>query len=187
MRRRVLIATLSAGLPVLFGMVALPLGAALTSCSSLTAPPEADPPATRSSAPSPMASMAAIKERGDQLAAALAADKKPADDERVGASHILVAYKGAMRAATTVTRSKEEAKKRADDLLKKVRGGADFATLAKDSSDDPGSGPRGGALGNFTRGAMVKPFADATFALKPGETSNVVETDFGFHIIKRTQ
>jgi parvulin-like peptidyl-prolyl isomerase len=71
-------------------------------------------------------------------------------------------------------------------VAQKAKSG-DFAALAKEYSDDPGSGPRGGALGVFTRNAMVKPFADAAFALKPGEVSGIVETEFGFHVIKRTQ
>jgi foldase protein PrsA len=98
-----------------------------------------------------------------------------------------VAYKGARSAAPSVTRTKAQAKKRAEEALKKAKSGGDFAALAKQYSDDPGSGPRGGELGSFTHRAMVQPFSEAAFALKPGEVSAVVETDFGFHVIKRTQ
>jgi parvulin-like peptidyl-prolyl isomerase len=86
-----------------------------------------------------------------------------------------------------VTRTKDEAKKRAEQLLAKARKGDDFAQLARENSDDPTAKARGGDLGSFDRNMMVKEFADPAFALKPGQVSAVVETDFGFHIIKRTQ
>ncbi|MCA9630001.1 MAG: peptidyl-prolyl cis-trans isomerase [Myxococcales bacterium] len=110
----------------------------------------------------------------------------PAAEEKITASHILIAYKGAQRANPKVTRTKEQAKAEAEKLAKEAaKPGADFAELAKKNSDGP-SAPRGGSLGEFGKGQMVKPFADAAFALKPGEvTSAPVETGFGFHIIKR--
>ncbi|MBI5233281.1 MAG: SurA N-terminal domain-containing protein [Deltaproteobacteria bacterium] len=72
----------------------------------------------------------------------------------------------------------------AEEVLAKVKKGEDFAALAKKYSEDPGSGPRGGDLGYFGQGIMVKPFDDAVFSLKKGETSGIVETEFGFHIIR---
>lgn len=106
---------------------------------------------------------------------------------QIGASHILVSYQGATRAKPTVTRTKEEARALATQLAEEARKpGTDFGQLARDSSDGP-SGVEGGALPKFGREQMVRPFSDAAFALKPGEISGVVETNFGFHIIKRTE
>jgi peptidyl-prolyl cis-trans isomerase D len=82
---------------------------------------------------------------------------------------------------------KAKAKAKAEDVLKQVRAApAKFAELAKQYSEDPGSAKNGGDLGYFSRGMMVKPFADAAFSEKEGEISNVVESEFGFHIIKLT-
>jgi peptidyl-prolyl cis-trans isomerase C len=95
--------------------------------------------------------------------------------EAMRASHIL------LKADTP--EAKAAAKTKAEDLLKQIKGGADFAALAKQHSND-GSAPNGGDLGFFPRGQMVKAFEEAAFALKPGEVSPIVETEFGYHIIK---
>lgn len=80
---------------------------------------------------------------------------------------------------------KQKAKVRAEALLAEARKNpAGFAELAKKNSEDPGSAVQGGDLDFFGRGAMVKPFEDAAYALKPGEISNLVTTDFGFHVIQ---
>ena len=76
------------------------------------------------------------------------------------------------------------ARAKAEEILRRVRAGEDFAALAGQFSEDPGSRAQGGDLGWFGRGMMVKPFEDAAFALKPGEVSEVVESPFGYHIIK---
>ena len=80
---------------------------------------------------------------------------------------------------------RDKAKAKAEKLLEQARRDPKtFADLAKSNSDDPGSAAIGGDLGFFARGAMVKPFEDAAYALKPGEISPVVETDYGYHIIQ---
>src|SRR5437764_738667 len=80
--------------------------------------------------------------------------------EMVAASHVLVAYAGAMRASPAIQRTKEEAKKRAAGILARARKGEDFAKLADTNSDDPSAKTNHGSLGKFTRAQMVKPFAD---------------------------
>ena len=106
----------------------------------------------------------------------------------IKASHILIAYQGALRAAPTVTRTKEEAKALATRVAVEARKGGDFEALALKYSDDPTAKSNKGSLGQFGRGQMVKPFADAAFALKPQQIEpNPVETAFGFHVIKRTE
>lgn len=108
-------------------------------------------------------------------------DRLAGKEER-RASHILINAPKDEPAA-----EREKARQKAQELLAQVRKDpSSFAELAKKSSQDPGSAPQGGDLGFFARDAMVKPFADAVFAMKKGDISDVVETDFGYHIIKLT-
>lgn len=100
---------------------------------------------------------------------------KPA---QVKASHILVSVNSRADEA-----SKAVARKKIEEIQQKLKNGEDFATLAKEFSQCP-SNASGGDLDYFERGQMVKPFEDAAFALAPGETSSIVETKFGYHIIK---
>jgi parvulin-like peptidyl-prolyl isomerase len=107
--------------------------------------------------------------------------------DRVGASHILISFKGSQRTKPTVTRSKEEALKLAEQVSAEAKTpGADFAALAQKYSDGP-SGPNGGSLGLFGRGRMVGPFEEAVFALEIDGIADPVETPFGYHIILRTE
>jgi len=109
-----------------------------------------------------------------------------APKETATASHILIQYVGAMRAPATVTRTKEQAKKLAEQIVKKAqKSGANFAKLADEYTEDPSGKGKGGMLGVFERGRMVPEFDKATFALAAGQTSGVVESAFGFHIIYR--
>lgn len=109
------------------------------------------------------------------------ADRYKAAAER-RASHILIPVaEDAPEAAQKAARSK------AEDILAQVRKNpADFAKLAKAHSSDPGSAEKGGDLGFFPRGAMVKSFDDAVFALKEGQIADLVRSEFGFHIIRVT-
>ncbi len=99
--------------------------------------------------------------------------------ERVRARHILFRVKPDAPADQV-----EAARKQAEEALAAIRGGADFAAVARERSEDPSTKEKGGELGLFSRGQMVKPFEDAAFALSPGQVSDVVRTDFGFHVIQ---
>jgi peptidyl-prolyl cis-trans isomerase C len=102
--------------------------------------------------------------------------------ERVRASHILISVPAKADAA-----ARQAAKTKAAGILDEVRAGKDFAALAKQYSEDPGSAQNGGDLNFFERGQMVPPFDEAVFAMTtPGQTSELVETPFGYHIIKLT-
>jgi peptidyl-prolyl cis-trans isomerase D len=98
--------------------------------------------------------------------------------ERVKARHILIKTQGKSDA------EKKAALAKAQDLLKQLKAGADFSQLAQKNSDDTSNAPKGGDLGWFVRGQMVGEFDKAAFALKQGDLSDVVNTEFGYHIIK---
>lgn len=117
-----------------------------------------------------------LKSYYDQNAARLSGN------EERRASHILI---NAAKAAPAADRQKARA--HAEELLQAVRKSPEsFADVARKNSQDTGSAPSGGDLDFFARGAMVKPFEDAAFVMKKGDISDVVESDFGYHIIKLT-
>jgi peptidyl-prolyl cis-trans isomerase D len=100
-------------------------------------------------------------------------------DEQRRASHILITAEGSDKAT---------ARKKAEQLLAQIKAKpSDFEKLARENSKDPGSASQGGDLGFFGKGMMVKPFEEAVLRMKPGEISDIVESDFGFHIIKLTE
>jgi peptidyl-prolyl cis-trans isomerase D len=104
-------------------------------------------------------------------------------NEQRHASHILIGV-----SASSSPEAKAEAKKKAEQVLAEVKKNpTKFSELAKKYSQDPGSAEKGGDLGTFARGSMVKPFEDAAFSMKQGEISGLVQSDFGYHIIKLTE
>jgi peptidyl-prolyl cis-trans isomerase D len=98
---------------------------------------------------------------------------------RAHVRHILIAFR-----AGDPPGARAAARAKAADALKRIKAGEDFGTLAKEVSDDRASAAQGGDLGEITRGQVVKEFGDAAFNLKPGEVSPVVESQFGFHVIR---
>ena len=117
------------------------------------------------------------------------ADASAAEPRAVGAAHVLVTWKGAERAPAKVTRSKDEAKKRADKAMADIASGKlDFAAAVRNYSDDATTVPSDGDIGNFERLVMPPAFSDVAFALDQGQMAEkIVETPLGFHIIKRTR
>ncbi len=120
----------------------------------------------------------------DELKAAYAArSSQYRQEEQRRVSHILIPA-----AADAKPAEKEAAKKKAETILVELRKSpGKFAELAKQNSQDPGSAEKGGDLGVVTTGMMVKPFEEAAFKLKSGETSDIVETEFGYHIVRVTE
>ncbi len=166
----------------------------LSGCPSLTEPGDpiiiADPPVPAIAAVGTVARPQVSASATISAAPPPPAPKPPAppeakpDGEQIQASHILVSWKGCTR--STQTRTKDEAKKRIDEVVAKMKKGGDFAKLAGEYGED-GTKTKGGDLGPFGHGMMIKPFEDAAFALKVGQVSDIVETPFGYHLIKRTK
>jgi peptidyl-prolyl cis-trans isomerase C len=100
------------------------------------------------------------------------------EPEQVQASHILIKVDPKAEES-----QKAEARKKIEEIQQRLKKGEDFSALAKEFSQCP-SGAKGGDLGYFRRGQMVKPFEEAAFSLKPGQVSDIVETTFGYHLIK---
>lgn len=144
-------------------------------------------------APSAGASSASSTSSSDSAAARCLAgadakhERKASEPDRITAKHVLVRYAGAKHAPATITRTREQACLRAQEALTKLQGGASFADVVRDYSDESGAETREGTLGAIERGDVAPAFADAAFELKVREVSQVVETDFGFHVILRAE
>lgn len=113
-------------------------------------------------------------------------ERNKANYQQVKARHILVRMQGSavpIRAGQKDL-TEDEAKAKAEELLKRLKAGEDFAKVAEAESDDVGTGVRGGELGFFSPGQMVAAFEQAAFVLQPGELSGLVKTQFGWHIIE---
>ena len=101
------------------------------------------------------------------------------------ASHILFRVKPQSDSSDeSIIKAEKQAKKEAEDILKKIKNGTDFGELAKKYSDDPESGKNGGSLGEFPVGVMLAEFENALENLKPKEISRPIKTSYGFHIIR---
>jgi hypothetical protein len=143
-------------------------------------------------AKSPGASATSAGASGDAVERCLAIagakrERKPNEPSKVSAKHVLVKYAGAKKAPPTVTRTREQACLRAEEARAKLEQGMPFAEVVATYSEEPGATTREGSLGAIERSHVVPAFGDAAFELSAGEVSHVVETDFGFHIIMRTE
>lgn len=114
-------------------------------------------------------------------------DRRPTEPDKITAKHVLVMYQGAKTAKIHIVRFKDEACLRAMRARDELRSGADFAEVVKKYSDEPGAESRAGSIGTVERKDLVPTFADAAFELEPREFSDVVETEFGFHVIYRSE
>ena len=159
----------------------LAFGSLVSGCVVSTFEGPGEPPRV-ATPPAPNGAAAKAGSATPENAAELAAEPT-----EISARHLLVAYQGALRASPSVTRSKAEAQARAEEALKRAKAGEDFEALVKEFSDEPGAAERGGSLGRFGRGMMVPAFEKAAFRLAPGQVSDIVETQFGFHVIQRTE
>jgi peptidyl-prolyl cis-trans isomerase NIMA-interacting 1 len=157
----------------------LVLGSVLSGCTTLATGPDWAGGGLDTIAPRRAAEREATEERERKRLA-----RQP---NRVGARHILVMHEKSAQKPEDVTRSRDEAKKKAQDCLRALRTGVAWEEVLGQCSDEPGAVERGGDLGVFERGAMVKTFSDAAFVLQVKEISEVVETPYGFHIIQRTE
>jgi peptidyl-prolyl cis-trans isomerase SurA len=110
----------------------------------------------------------------------------PVGPSRIAARHILISYRGAPQALDGATRTEQEARSIAEQIaLQAKQPDASFEALAAQFTEEPGSKETGGDLGHFGRGQMVPSFEKAAFALAVGQVSDVVQSPFGFHVIKR--
>lgn len=104
--------------------------------------------------------------------------------EKAHTRHILIRFSGARNAGEEITRSRDEARALAERLRAEIEGGADFASVAREHSED-GSADEGGDVGTLGRGRLAAAYEQAAFALAPNAIAPVVETEFGFHVIQR--
>ncbi len=114
-------------------------------------------------------------------------EKRPDEPSKITAKHILVRYAGSKNAGPEFTRTREQACLRAIEARDEIRKGADFDAMVEKYSDEPGAASRHGSIGSIDRAMVIPSFADAAFELDRGQLSDVVETDFGFHVIFRTE
>jgi len=163
-------------LTVLTPMVIATAGALASMQCGGSAPSAAAP---ASSANSPAAACFAV--------AGVKRQRNPSEPSKISVRHVLVQYTGSKNSRPPISRTREEACLRALQARDELRGGADFVEVVKKYSDEAGAASRSGSLGTIERKDAAAPFADAAFELHPKEFSDVVETDFGFHVIMRVE
>ncbi len=123
-----------------------------------------------------------VKISDNEIKAYFQANQSVFNEEQVKAAHILIKTLDTSKPENN--NANQASLQKAQDILKRAQGGEEFAALAKEYSQDPGSAFQGGDLGYFSRGQMVKPFEDAAFSLRPGQISGIVQSIYGYHIIK---
>ena len=104
-----------------------------------------------------------------------------------GIAHILIRYRGASRASSEITRSQSDAEERANEALRRVNGGEDFAAVAADMSDDVANKDHGGDMGRLEQGLLPAALDQALFAMDVDAVRGPIETELGYHVIKRTE
>ena len=159
------------------GCLAITVGGALASshCGG-GAPSPASPASSASPAASACFALAGVKRQ-----------RNPNEPSKISVRHVLVQYVGSKNVRPPVTRTRDEACLRALQARDELRAGADFVEVVKKYSDEPGAASRSGSLGAIERKDVAPPFADAAFELHMKEFSDVVESDFGFHVIMRME
>ena len=161
------------------------LSLSLSACGASPEAPANGPTPDTAPASAPAAAGALAEEC---LRAASAKREKRADEpSRISVKHVLVKYDGSKGGKGAASRTREAACLRAIEARDKLRGGADFSKVVIEYSEEPGAASREGSVGSVERGDLVPPFADAAFELDRGQLSDVVESDYGFHIILRTE
>jgi peptidyl-prolyl cis-trans isomerase NIMA-interacting 1 len=114
-------------------------------------------------------------------------ERRKDEPEKITVKHVLVHFAGAKKPRPEVKRTRGEACLRAQEARAQLQGGETFAAVVATYSDEPGAATREGTVGSIKRSDVVPAFADAAFELQPGEVSHVVETDFGYHVILRSE
>jgi NIMA-interacting peptidyl-prolyl cis-trans isomerase 1 len=162
---------------IVFGSFATMIGGALASsnCGG-GAPSPAAPAGSANASAAACFALAGVKR-----------ERNPNEPSKVSVRHVLVQYTGAKNARPPVSRTRDEACLRALQARDELRAGADFVEVVKKYSDEPGAASRSGSLGSVERKDVAPPFADAAFELRTKEFSDVVESDFGFHVIMRME
>jgi hypothetical protein len=159
----------------------------LAGCTTRMHGSEAGPPPKEP--PRPAAERRAPEPKPEPTSADVGSEEvaRPEGKQTILARHVLIQYIGAVRAEKSIVRTKEQALLLAKEVARRAHAGEDLGRLAVEYSDEPGASSRGGSLGRFPRGQMVKEFDDVAFRLAPGQISDVVETGFGYHVIQRIE